>query len=110
MRLVNEKTNKSYDARVLSDTKVPKFVRGEYVDQKINVNGKPVNFKYDKQRKTGLYFQLDGKNLYFAERDILVEKTLKIGPRANAAEVKEVKEVKTKKTSDKVVKQPKGEE
>lgn len=104
MRLVNEKTNKSYDARVLSETKVPKFVRGNYVDQIIKINGKNVNFKYDKDRKTGLYFQLEGKNLYFAERDILVEKSLTIGPRANAAknEEKPVKTVKTKKT-------PKGE-
>lgn len=65
-----------YEARVLSEKKVPKFVRGNYVTQNINVDGKPIEFKWDEQRKTGLYFRLEGKPLYFAERTILKEKTL----------------------------------
>lgn len=65
-----------FEARVLSEKKVPKFVRGNYVTKNIKVDGKNVEFKYDEQRLTGLYFRLNGKPLYFAERTILGESSL----------------------------------
>lgn len=76
MLLKNKSGKKSYEARVLSEKKVPKFVRGNYVTKNIKIDGKSVEFKYDKDRKTGLYFRLNNKPLYFAERDILREHDL----------------------------------
>ena len=65
-----------FEARILSEKKVPKFVRGNYVTKNIKIDGKSVEFKYDEQRLTGLYFRLNNKPCYFAERTILQESTL----------------------------------
>ena len=74
--LLKGSKNSLYEARVLSEKKVPKFVRGNYVTKNIQIDGKSIEFKYDEQRQTGLYFRLNNKPLYFAERTILKEKTL----------------------------------
>jgi hypothetical protein len=91
--LLKGKSNTLYEARILSEKKVPKFVRGNYITKNISIDGNPIEFKWDKDRLTGLYFRLNGKPLYFAEREILKEKSLERAvrePKSRPAEESEI--------------------
>lgn len=94
---VTGKSGTEYVGRTIKKEKVPKMKGDKYKSKKLKVNGQSLDAKFDPNRNSGLYVNLDGKDIYFVDRKILDESSVTVTER----EKKEPKPKAEKKTSAK---------